>query len=127
MTVARHPASTDRGRSGRDRSRSRCRCVERREHDRGPGRHVEATDLVVLDGILRVGKAPLGTAAGRTSFTTWKRVGEVMQFLQSWCMVSEDGVELFVQPRSDFGVRPEYVPGRRHGSRRSSHGRRRTW
>ena len=29
-------------------------CVERREHDRGPGRHVEATDLVVLDGIPRV-------------------------------------------------------------------------
>lgn len=41
----------------------------------------------------------------------------MMQFLQSWCMASEDGVELLVQPRSDFGVRPECVPGRRHGSR----------
>ena len=39
-----------------------------------------------------------------------------MQFLESWCMVSEEESS-FVQPRSDFGVRPEYVPGRRHGSR----------
>ena len=40
-----------------------------------------------------------------------------MQFLESWCMVCEEGVELLVQPRSDFGVGPECVPGRRHGSR----------
>jgi hypothetical protein len=32
-------------------------------------------------------------------------------------MVSEDGVEFLVQPRGGFGVRPECVPGRRHGSR----------
>jgi acetyl esterase/lipase len=42
--------------------------VERREHDRGPGRHVEATDLVVLDGIPRVGGA--AGYSRRTSFTT---------------------------------------------------------
>ena len=46
-----------------------------------------------------------------------KRVGQVLQFLESWCMVSEDRVELLVQPRSDFWVRPDCVPGRRHGSR----------
>ena len=43
-------------------------CVERREHDRGPGRHVEATDLVVLDGIPRVERR--ARYSRRTSLTT---------------------------------------------------------
>ena len=40
-----------------------------------------------------------------------------MQFLESWCLVSEDGVELLVRPSSDFGLSPECVPGGRHDSR----------
>ena len=97
-------------RSGSKRSgsvqKSGCRCVERREHDRGPGRHVEATDLVVLDGIPRVERRRW--VRPQDLLHDLKRVGQVMQFLQSWCMVSEDGVELLVQPRSDGCVPSTY-------------------
>src|SRR5512133_4147407 len=100
-------------------------CVERREHDCGPGRHVEATDLVVLDGIPRVERRRW--VQPKDLFHDLKRVREVMQFLEGWCMVSEDGVEArraaAQRLRGASRVRTRPPPW----FARSSHGRRKTW